>query len=415
MQEGALPEGWEWKRLGNVCIKFEHGLYVPKERYVEENGVEMIHMSDAFYGEVITGNLRQISATEKESKKYQLHENDLLVARRSLTFEGAAKTCKLPKSFGKLLFESSLIRIRPDLRCILPSYLYQYLNNQVVRRKFVFPFVTSSTISGINQENLKKICVLLPPLPVQRQIVAVLEQAEALKRQRQEADALTGALLQSVFLEMFGDPVRNERGWPLMKMKDVCTKVTDGTHDTPTPTAVGIPFILGRHIRDRTIDFDNADYLPKKIHDEVYRRCNPEYGDVILVHIGNIGTAAYVNVKFEFSMKNIALLKPNPKILHGRFLETYLIQIKPYIEKIVSRGGIQRFLSIKEMEKIPCITPPLALQQQFARIVADVERIREQQAESKSEIGVLFDGLMAGAFRGGLVAEKRLLKDSVLV
>jgi len=292
--------------------------------------------------------------------------------------------------------------IRTDKKKVIPEFLSYQLSQPSYQSK-ILANQSGATRQAFNYSQIKNFEIPLPPLPIQRQIVAVLEQAEAVKRQRQEADALTGALLQSVFYEMFGNPVTNEKRWPLMKMKDVCTKVTDGTHDTPTPTETGIPFVLGRHIRDRIIDFDNADYLPKNIHDEVYKRCNPEYGDVILVHIGNIGTAAYVNVKFEFSMKNIALLKPDPKIIHGRFLETYLIQIRPYIEKIVSRGGIQRFLSIKEMEKIPCIAPPLALQQQFARVVESMERIRDQQAASGRQIEGLCEGLMQRAFAGELV------------
>jgi type I restriction enzyme S subunit len=127
----------------------------------------------------------------------------LLVARRSLTFEGAAKPCKLPKKFGKLLFESSLIRVRPDETWIDPEYLYQYLNNQTIRRKYVFPFVTSSTISGINQENLKKITVLLPPLALQHQFARVVEEVERIhERQgesKREIEGLFAGLMAGAF------------------------------------------------------------------------------------------------------------------------------------------------------------------------------------------------------------------------
>ena len=86
--------------------------------------------------------------------------------------------------------------------------------------------------ASINQSRLNEIKIPLPSLPVQRQIVAVLEQAEAVKRQRQEADALTGALLQSVFLEIFGDPVKNERGWEVKAVEEIC--------ETSRPITYGI-------------------------------------------------------------------------------------------------------------------------------------------------------------------------------
>jgi type I restriction enzyme, S subunit len=161
-------KGWPNVKLGKICTDIQNGLYLPKEKYVPTGGVEMVHMSDAFYGQVIIGNLKRVNATLEEIEKYKLSETDLLVARRSLNYEGAAKACMIPPLKDLLLFESSLIKIRPNLDLVLPKYLFGYINSPLVRKAFIENYISKSTISGINQENLKNITVLLPPLNLQK-------------------------------------------------------------------------------------------------------------------------------------------------------------------------------------------------------------------------------------------------------
>ena len=118
----------------------------------DPHGTEVVHMSDLFDGIVATGHLKRVVLTTAEVKKYALTEDDILIARRSINYEGAAQPCRIPPLDGPLAFESSIIRIRPDSSRVLPLYLYFYLNNATVREKRVRPYVTISTISGINQE-----------------------------------------------------------------------------------------------------------------------------------------------------------------------------------------------------------------------------------------------------------------------
>lgn len=146
---------------------FQNGAYFPKEMY-SVDGIEMVHMSDAFGGVVERGDLRRVACSDEEVAKYELHETDLLIARRSLTYEGAAKPCRIPASSERLIFESSFIRIRPDLSKVSNVFLFHYLNSERVREKHVRPYVTQSTISGINQSNLARVPVMLPPIALQR-------------------------------------------------------------------------------------------------------------------------------------------------------------------------------------------------------------------------------------------------------
>ena len=159
----------------------QNGAYFQKEVYCEEGGVEMVHMSDAFGGTVLRGKLRRVSCDADDVKKYALGTEDILIARRSLTYEGAAKPCMIPPSTDPLIFESSFIRVKPDKTRITPLYLFHYLNNERVRQKHVRPYVTQSTISGINQSNLAQVPVMQPPLNQQREFGVRITVIEALK------------------------------------------------------------------------------------------------------------------------------------------------------------------------------------------------------------------------------------------
>jgi type I restriction enzyme S subunit len=196
-------KGWEKAIVKDLLhMPSTSGHYVPKEQY-SSNGVEMVHMSDLFYNVVPRGKLKRVLISEREIEKYRLTEFDLLIARRSLTFEGAAKACLIPKSQEPLVFESSMIRLSPNLNKVLPLYLFYYLNNDRAKSKYVLKHITKSTISGINQTNLNKIEVTVPPIELQTQFATMVTKTEALKEQYRrsllELENLYGALSQKAF------------------------------------------------------------------------------------------------------------------------------------------------------------------------------------------------------------------------
>ena len=152
--------------------------------------------------------------------------------------------------------------------------------------------------------------------------------------------------------------------WSVSKLVEVCSKITDGTHDTPKPTETGIPFLIAIHVKENSIDFGNCYFLPKVIHDEIYRRCNPEKNDVLMVNIGaGVATTAVVYVDYEFSLKNVALLKPNTKHLLGPYLNSYQLFIKDKIRTSMSSGGAQPFLSLNQIGALKIPLPPTKAEQ----------------------------------------------------
>ncbi|UKP01333.1 restriction endonuclease subunit S [Nostoc sp. UHCC 0870] len=198
--------------------------------------------------------------------------------------------------------------------------------------------------------------------------------------------------------------------WLVRPLGKVCTKVTDGTHDTPKTVSQGIPYITAQHIRNGFIDFENCFFIPESEHKIIYSRCNPEKGDVIIVNIGaGTATPALVNRDFEFSMKNIALLKPITEVVDGKYLEYYQLAIKPNIFSRVSRGGAQPFMSLNLIKTIPFKLSPLSEQKEIVKRVELLlnlaDNIEQQYQEAKANIDQLDQSILAKAFRGELVPQ----------
>lgn len=175
------PKGWEDLSLGElIAAPLQNGAYYPKEHYVD-SGVEMVHMSDAFYDVVQRGTLKRVAAPNKDVEKYALTEDDILISRRSLNLEGAAKPSLIPISDEPLIFESSMIRVTTDQSRLLPKYLFAFLSHPLVKTSRVFQYVTGATIKGISQSNLAKVQVLVPAIELQREFVGVMNCIDELK------------------------------------------------------------------------------------------------------------------------------------------------------------------------------------------------------------------------------------------
>jgi type I restriction enzyme S subunit len=135
------------------------------------------------------------------------------------------------------------------------------------------------------------------------------------------------------------------------KLKDVCSLVTDGTHDTPKTLPAGMPFIKAKEITGGVIDFENCEYISYDEHLKVIARSKPEFGDTLFAHIGaSLGEAALIKTKNPFSIKNVALFKPDPAKIDCRYL--YYQIIGPAFQgEIKNRrtGSAQPFVGLDQL------------------------------------------------------------------
>lgn len=374
--------------LHKVCDVIA-GQSPPSSTYNQEGEGIPFFQGKADFGELYPTVRYWCTAPKKLSEP-----NDILFSLRAPV--GPTNINNLQSSIGRGL---AAIRCHDEIEL---KYLLHYLRGNEER---IAALGTGSTFKAIKIGTLKELKIPLPPIETQRKIAAILDTADEYRQKTKALIDKYDELAQSLFLDMFGDPVTNPKGWETTRMDQACTKVTDGTHDTPDRIKEGVQFITGKHISPYRIDFEGSDFVAPEVHQEIYRRCNPEKGDVLYTNIGaNVGTAAYNSVEYEFSMKNVALFKPEKSQIHGRFLEYYLNSrnMKREVIRIASLGGAQQFLSLKDLRKLNIAVPPMDLQEKFADHIHAIFIQTNEAYKGIAKSEELFNSLLQKAFKGEL-------------
>ena len=265
--------------------------------------------------------------------------------------------------------------------------------------KDVSAIVNGATRQKLTQADMREIEVPLLSLQEQKMITSNLGKVFDLISLRKQQLAKLDELVKARFVELFGDPICNSKNLILSPLNDVCTKITDGTHDTPPRYDSGYLLITGKNIRSSGIIFNDIEFVSEEDHKIIYSRCNPEYGDVLYTYIGvNYGTACYNNLDYEFSMKNVALLKPNHRIVNGYYLWECLNIMRNHILSMNQVGGAQTFMGLATIKKITIPVPPIELQNQFATFVEQTDKSKAAIQDSLDKLETLKKALMQKYF-----------------
>ncbi|TMO21485.1 restriction endonuclease subunit S [Pseudoalteromonas sp. S4741] len=383
---------WPVVELGSV-VTFIGGSQPPKSTFkyeLEDGYVRLLQIRDYKSDD----NLTYIP--ESSTKKF-CSKDDVMIGRYG------------PPVFQILrglegAYNVALMKAQPSEK-VDRDYLFYFLKQEKLFRLIDGLSQRTAGQSGVDMNALKAYPMLLPPLEEQKRIAAILDKADAIRRKRQQATQLADDFLRSVFLDMFGDPVTNPMGWEVKQLNDVATKITDGTHDTPSKVNEGVKFVTGKNIRPFKLDLTDLKYVTQYVHEEIYNRCNPEYGDLLLTNIGaGTGNACFNSLTEAFSMKNVALVKSSPNKLSGRFLE-YLFNHEGFKSKLLgenSKGGAQKFLSLKVIREASIPVPTFKEQLKFSAIVEKVKNGNLLDPNLSLKKVELFDSLSQKAFAGEL-------------
>lgn len=289
------------------------------------------------------------------------------------------------------------------------DYFYYLLSSELMYRKFS-SLAAGAVVKNLNIELVKQVEIPLPPLEEQKRIASILDKADAIRRKRQQAIELADQFLRSVFLDMFGDPATNPKGWDIEDLSSLCHKVTDGTHHSPEPQSEGVPYITAKHVKPNRLDFyKKPTFISQEAHEEIFARCAPAKGDVLYIKDGaTTGAAAINHYEFQFSMlSSLALIKPQVERLLPEYLCDWLNfpSNKGRIIRNVSGAAITR-LTISKIKDIPIELPSILLQQSYAetrkKVLAQVVKLEEGVSSSNR----LFHSLSQQAFKGELTQNK---------
>ncbi len=284
---------------------------------------------------------------------------------------------------------------------ILTKFIYYYLaaNMQLLEAGF-----KGAGLRHISKGYIRKIKIPYPEnIEKQKKIVAILEKAEETKRLRSQADELTNQLLQSVFLEMFGDPIKNPKGWEMARLGELGEWTSGGT-----PSRLKTEYFQG-NIPWFTAGELNDSYLSdskERITEEAL-----EVSSAKLFQKGTMLIGMYDSAAFKMGLlmcpassnQACAAFIPKPEKLESLFALQLFRSMKPsFLSK--RRGVRQKNLSQSIIKNFEVPLPPISHQKNFSQIVEGVEKIRQNQLQSYKEIDNLFNVFMQKAFKGELTA-----------
>ena len=247
------------------------------------------------------------------------------------------------------------------------QYLYLFMEGYVeeLRRQAI-----GGVIKYIKLGNLTDAMIELPSVEEQKNIVEILFKTKQVLEHREEELEKLNELIKARFVEMFSDESN------MMKMSDICSIITDGTHQPPKFVAEGIPFIFVSNVVNDKLTYDAEKYITQETYDDLIKRTPIEIGDVLLSTVGSYGHPAVVksDKKFLFQ-RHIAYLKPKREIVDSDYLHGALLS--PDAQRQIEEGvkGIaQKTLNLSEIKKLMIPVPDFSRQKQFADFVKQVDK-----------------------------------------
>lgn len=294
-----------------------------------------------------------------------------------------------------------------DFQNILPRYLFMYLDgflkDTVSRQKL------GNTMPYIKMGMLTDFQVPLPEIDEQKQIVKKLDDVfekvtkakEATEKNLQNSKELFESYLQNVFSNPGTD-------WEEKKLSDVCEKITDGTHQTPTYFDEGYIFLSSRNVKSGKIDWENIKYIDKKQHLEMHKRVSPRTGDILLAKNGTTGVAAIVDKEVDFDIYvSLALLRVRDMITPSFML--YFINspvAKKQFNKRLKGSGVPN-LHLEEIREV-IITFPKSISEQRAivkkldKISAETRKLEKIYEHKLADLEELKKSVLKKAFTGNI-------------
>jgi len=318
-------------------------------------------------------------------------------------------------ALGKAAINTVDVAINQDLRALIPKadiYPKYLLYCLIGLADEVGQLGSGATVKGITQEKLYQLKIPVPPLNDQKRIAHLLGKVGGLIAQRKQHLQQLDALLKSVFLEMFGDPVKNEMGWDIHPCEKVVLDISSGTsyggeeRAFSTPDEVGVLKISA--VTKGTFDPSEFKVVNQAQITKALRYV--KRGDFLFSRANTVELVAACCVVPQdfprlFLPDKLWALHFNEGLISAQFFN-YLLKNERYrdVVRSLASGGHDSMLNIS-MKKfmtldVPC--PPFPLQNQFAAIVVKVEGIKSRYQQSLADLEALYGTLSQKAFAGEL-------------
>ncbi len=385
---------------------FVDGDWVESEDQDPDGDVRLIQLADVGDGAYVNKSARFLTSSKAvELRCTFLKPGDILVARMP---DPLGRACIFPGDAQRAVTVVDVCIIRPNPDQQDARWLMHCLNAPQCRNQ-IAGFATGTTRSRISRGNLKKIEIPLLPLAKQQRIAEVLDRADALRAKRRASLAQLDTLTQAIFLDLFGDPATNPKGWAGRPIGEITSKFSDGPFGSNLKsehyTETGVRVVRLQNIGVGEFVDDDAAYISERHFANLKKHeCRP--GDVLVGTLGAPNLRACIQpdwLPIALNKADCVQVRPNECIANATYICALLNQ--PATERMAQElmhGQTRVRISMGRLRGLKVPVPPIELQREFARQVQAVERLKTSHRASLAELDALFASLQHRAFRGEL-------------
>lgn len=259
--------------------------------------------------------------------------------------------------------------------------------------------------AAVRKEDLLDLRLPFPPLAEQQRIAGLLQRADRLRRLRRYALKVSAGVLQVVFVEMFGNPVRNQMGWRKGKLRDLCSEIVDCPHSMPTYSETATPYacIRSSDIQNGFFDLSTTKFVGDKEYLIRTERLVPKSGDIVYCREGaRFGNAARLPSEVTVCLgQRMMLFRPKKAVATSEFIWSVLENRQTCDQAVRASGGsASPHVNVADIKMFDGVIPPYQEQQRFSRIVQHHDHVRMLQIEAERQAEHLFQTLLQRAFGG---------------
>lgn len=375
----------------------------------KEFGIPILRLQNVGKGYFINKDIKFINDTKAAELKYHsFRSGDLVLAKLGIP---VGKTCIIPDDFPNGIIVADVVRIRPEKNIVNYKFLEYFLNTDDAVAQLTGN-ITGATRPRVNLSDVRNIEINLPPLPEQRRIVSILDEAfSAIARAKANAEQnLRNAkeLFESYLEEVFEDG-----NWGFVKLSEMATEISDGDHMPPPKSVFGLPFITISDINKQThkIDFSDTFKVPQKYYDELKPNKKPIIGDVLYTVTGSYGIPVLIEDDFKFCFqRHIGLIRPSNK-LNCKLLYYWILSPQAFLQASeTATGTAQKTVSLRSLRNFRFPNIPIKDQQsivcQLDALRAETQKLEAIYQQKLIELEELKKSILQKAFTGELKTEK---------
>ena len=379
------------KKLDEVC-RFYSGTGFPVAYQGKSDGELPFYKVGDIANNVAIGNAYLSLCNNYISRQEASEIRGSIIPKGTVVFAKIGEALKLNRraiTSCDCLIDNNAMGIAPMKDLLRTEYFFYFMKQLKMQEH-----AETTTVPSVRRSKLEQVEIDVPSLDKQEEIEQILNKTSMLIHLRQQQLQKLDDLVKARFVELFGS-------CPSMaSMDELCSIITDGTHQPPKFYTDGIPFIFVSNLVKNTVTYNAEKFISEETYSELYKRTPIEVGDLLLSTVGSYGHPAVVveDRKFLFQ-RHIAYLKPKRDIVNSFYLHAALLSpdSQRQIEEKV-KGIAQKTLNLSEIKKILIPLPSIEEQNAFEVFVKQTDKSKVVIQKALDEAQLLFDSLMQKYF-----------------